>query len=113
VRIESDGADDVGMLKPVDGRAFVLKIAQEAGVSGNLHGDDLIGPDVMLSLPDFAEGSAADALLKDVFANTLVRGGHRNNSFADSTTVIPAFPRSSRRLADCTHQPAVWQQKRR
>ena len=76
VGVEADGAHDVGMDQAMDGRAFVLEVADVLRVSGNLDGDELVGPDVVVCLPHLAERSPADLLDQDVLADSLVRCRH-------------------------------------
>ena len=63
VRIEPDRADDVGMDQPVDRHALALEVAEVLRVGRDLDRDELVGPHVVVGLPDLAERPAVDPVL--------------------------------------------------
>ncbi len=48
------------MDQAVNGDAFALEVAEVLRIGGDFDGDELVGPDMMMARPDFAERSAAD-----------------------------------------------------
>ena len=60
----------------MDCDALALQSAKVLRIGGNFDGDKLIGPDVMMGTPDFAERPAADLGFQDVFADSLIGCRH-------------------------------------
>ena len=101
------------------------------GSVGILIGDELVGPDVVVRPPDFAERPAADLLVEHVFADALIRSGHRYSiavaveAVAEGSRfhltaycsalliLIPSSPRSSRRSTDYIPRPAARRPRRK
>jgi hypothetical protein len=57
----------------MNGRAFVLQVAYILRVGRDLDRDELVFPDMVPGTPDFTEGAGANALVQDVFRDSLIR----------------------------------------
>ena len=62
----------LGCIRPWMADALALEVAEVLRVGRDLDRDELVGPDVVVRPPDFAERSRGDAVLQDVFADALV-----------------------------------------
>src|SRR6185437_2607183 len=77
VWIKAQRPNNVRMHQAMDRHALALQVAEELRIGRNLDGHKLVGPDMMVRPPDFAERAAIDFVLQDVFTDSLIDIHHK------------------------------------